>query len=485
MKYVKVMLLLLLGLGANAQTEMSLGEFNGIEVDVPLKLELIASDKAQAKTSKDINAYSFEIRNGVLEIGFKKGVPPSNEPLQIYFVTLKQIELNGAAQAETKEGSVIKAENLNIECNGAAKSNFKVEVKQLELESAGAAKITLSGTANVVNIELAGASKIYAATLKAKDLKLESAGASYFEVYASENLTIEAAGAAKGTYDGNPMTKNINVSGVANIVDASTGKNLSDERSNPDDTTRISLGKKKFIIIEEGEEITIEEDIEGEKQSKGTKKKDLKSVYTGFELGMGYLGSNQFGEALDDKYNFLKTDVSKSWFYGFNPLEGDLQLITNKLALTSGLGFEFQQLEFNTDRVLTANVSQVSADSGFKAMTKNRLYNFNISVPLLIKFAPRTAKSNNGFHMAVGVIGTYKAYSHLRLESTANGYEENIKVKDDFNLNPFRLTATARVGYGWFRAFANYNLTPYFNTANGNPDVRNITVGLTIIPLDL
>jgi hypothetical protein len=72
----------------------------------------------------------------------------------------------------------------------------------------------------------------------------------------------------------------------------------------------------------------------------------------------------------------------------------------------------------------------------------------------------------------------------MRLESTANGYNEKLEIRDDFNINPFRLTGTVRVGYGWFRAFANYNLTPYFNTSNGNPDVRTFTAGLTLVSFD-
>ncbi len=484
MKYVKVMLLMLLGLGAKAQSEVSLGDFTSIETSIPVNLQLISSDRAKAAHSKDVNAFSLEISNGVLEIGFKKGVPPSSEPLMIYFVSLKEIEISGAATVETQKGSSIKGESFELECSGAAKANLMVELKKLVVESAGASKITFEGSAEQANIELAGASKYYAANLKTKELKLESAGASTFEVFASEAITVEAAGAVKGTYYGNPITRNINVSGVSNIVDASTGKNLTDERSNPDDTTRISLGKKKFIIIEEGDDIRIEKDGEKKKDAE-EKKKELKSVYAGIELGMGSFTSNQLGTALPTAYDFLKTDVSKSWYTGINLYEADLQIVKNKLALTSGLGIEFQNMEFNTDRVLNANVNQISADSGLKAMTRNRLYNFNLSVPLLVKFAPRTAKSNNGFHIAAGVIGTYRAYTHLRLESTAMGYEEEIKIRDDFNTNPFRVSATVRVGYGWFRAFANYNLTPYFNTNNGNPDVRAFTAGLTIIPFDL
>ncbi len=485
MKYIKVMLLMLLGLGANAQTEVILGDFNAIEVEVPIQVKLIAADKAKASHTKDLNAYEFEIKNGVLEIELKKNVPSSSEPLLIYFVNLKQIELNGTASIASEKGSVIKGESLEIECNGSVKVNLNLEVKKLIIESSGVSKVTLAGNVDTANVELTGASKLYAADLKTKQFNLEASGASQFEVYASELLTVDASGASKGSYAGEPVTRKINVSGVANIVDANTGKSLKDERENHDDTTRIAFGKKKFIIIDEGDKITFEkDDEEGMNKLRKPRKKEMKGVYAGLELGMGGLTGNQLGKPIPTQYDFLKTDISESYFYGLNLLEKDLQLVHNKLALTTGMGIEFQTLEFNTDRILIPNISTVSADSGYKPMTRNRMYNFNISVPLMLKFAPITSKSKKGFHFAAGVIGSYKALSQLRLESTANGYNEKLEIRDDFNINPFRLTGTVRVGYGWFRAFANYNLTPYFNTSNGNPDVRAFTAGLTLVSFD-
>jgi hypothetical protein len=60
-------------------------------------------------------------------------------------------------------------------------------------------------------------------------------------------------------------------------------------------------------------------------------------------------------------------------------------------------------------------------------------------------------------------------------------------MRDDYSINPFRVQATARVGYGWFRAFANYSLTPYFKKDSGvagqeNPDIRVFSAGITLIP---
>ena len=300
---------------------------------------------------------------------------------------------------------------------------------------------------------------------------------------------MEAAGATKGVYNGNPSTKNINVAGISNVVDGSTGEQLKDDRNGEDgDTTKIRIGNKKVLIYEDGKELAIEQkDAKDDEKKKSNKKKPLKEVYSGFEVGMNTFTDNQMNFTMPAKYNFLDTKINKSWFYGINLMEGDLILIKNKLALTSGLGLEFQTFEFNTPRVLIPNSNVVMADSSSKALNRNRLYNFNFNVPLLLKFAPRTAKGRNGFHMAVGVIGTYKAYSHVKIESSADGYELEAKMRDDYNINPFRVQATARVGYGWFRAFANYSLTPYFKKDTGvagqeNPDIRVFSAGITLIP---
>ena len=183
MKYVKVMLLLLLGLGAKAQTEVNLGDFNAIEIEDPIQVKLIAADKAKASHSKDLNAYEFEIKGGVLEIELRKNLPASSEPLLIYFVNLNQLELNGTAAISTEKGSEIKGETFEIECNGAAKVNLNIAVKKLVIESSGVSKITLEGTADTAMVELTGASKFFASNLLTKQANLEASGASQFEIF--------------------------------------------------------------------------------------------------------------------------------------------------------------------------------------------------------------------------------------------------------------------------------------------------------------
>lgn len=485
MKWLKFAAITLLSVNVWAQSEISLSPFTSIELEAPVKLKLVGGELPKAKRNAGLASYSFKVNGAVLEIGLKEGESNNEEPILICFQELQGVKVNGVGAIEMEEGSKISSNTFTLLCNGASKTALTLDVKDLKVTASGATKLTLNGNADKVSLDLQGASKYYGAGLIAKQAMVKSSGASYFNVNASDNLAIEASGASKGIYGGSPTMRNINVSGNSDIVDANTGKRLADERENPGDTTRIKFGKKKVIIIDGDDEITIEENEDDEEDdifANGSGK--LKNVYAGFELGMGALTTNTLNFQMPADYKFMESNLGKSWFYGVNLLEGDMPIIKNKLAITSGLGMEFQNIEFNSDRILIPNVSILAADSGDKNLTRNRMYCYNINVPLLIKFAPRTKKSKDGFHAAVGVIGTFKAYNHLRIESSENGYKEEAKLKDDFNVNPFRVSVTARIGYGWFRAFANYSLTPFFNTANNNPDLRSFSAGITLIPFD-
>ncbi len=468
-----------------AYSQTNLPAFTGIEIDAPLKVQLIQSDVNKVETGSYGSKLELKVENNILHIENGGIGKDFSETVKIYYTQLNSVEINSTVEISTEEHSSINSETFRLECNGASKAKLNLNVKKLIIESNGASKMTLLGTADNAHIEMNGAAKLYASDLKCKDLSIEGTGASYFNVYASNSLLVEASGATKGVYSGNPLTKNINVSGVSKIVDANTGDQMSDERSGSGDTTRISIGNKKLIIIDKDQDITIKHDgnkNEDESKPKKAKKYALKHVYSGFELGVNNFATPKLDFNMAAPNDYLNCNVGKSWFYGINPFEKDIQIIKNKLAISSGFGFEFQHFELSNDKYLRPNVSGIISDSSADHLTRNRLYNFNINVPLLIKFAPRTQKSRNGFHIAVGLIGTYKAYSHTKLETSAKGFEQETTIRDDFNINPFRVAATMRVGYGWFRAFANYSLTPYFKQNNGNPDIRVFAAGITLIP---
>lgn len=468
---------------AQAQKEMKLAPFTSLVVDLPVHLTLVQGKEIKVTHPESLGGLKFKVKNEVLTIAVEGDEAPKFKDLTLYFESLNSIDATGAAVIQTGAGKVLEGESLEINCNGAVKTDLNIRVNKLIFKGEGACQSTWKGGATHASVELSGAGKYQAADLKTVETDLKAGGASKFEVNASESLMILAEGASKGDIYGNPSKRQIKLLGLSKVHDRKTGENLSDERQGGgDDTTRITLGKKKLIIIEEEKEKKYrdEDNQEGNKSGR-VRKYELKHVYTGVELGMNSFSRPGLNFSMPTGFDYLDCNSGSSWFIGLNILEGDLQLWKNRLALTSGLGFEVVNFNFRSDRILIPNANTVSADSGSLALIKNRLQNLNISVPLLVKFAPRMGKKRNGFHLAAGIIGSYTPGTQLVATSTALGYEQKVKVWDDFNVNPFRVVATFRAGYGWFRGFVNVGLTPYFRTNASNPDIRTFTAGITVV----
>jgi len=52
--------------------------------------------------------------------------------------------------------------------------------------------------------------------------------------------------------------------------------------------------------------------------------------------------------------------------------------------------------------------------------------------------------------------------------------------RGDYNLSPFKLDLTARLGYGSFGAFATYNLIPVFEDSATANKAHSLTAGITL-----
>jgi hypothetical protein len=252
--------------------------------------------------------------------------------------------------------------------------------------------------------------------------------------------------------------------------------NLPQIKNTPEgDTTRLKIGKRKFIIIDDDKK-------DNEKHAGETeKRRRMKHVYAGLETGVNALTTSNMSFAHGNEYKFLNTKLGSSWLYGINLFEIDGHIIKNKLAFTTGLGSQFSNYHFEGNSYITPNSDTLSSTDAGIALTKNKLYTYDINVPLLLKYAPGSKKdANGGFHFAIGAIVRYTATAKVVTETSARGSEERLTFKDDFNMNAFRVDGTIRVGYDKIKLFANYSLTPYFNNSKA-PDVRAFAAGIMFI----
>lgn len=107
----------------------------------------------------------------------------------------------------------------SLEVSGASSgivSNVKAD--SLELKASGASKIKIDGVAKELNADASGASTIDAENLKVEDADVEASGASNAIVSATNDLKIDASGASKISYTGEPANIKQDSSGASSVT---------------------------------------------------------------------------------------------------------------------------------------------------------------------------------------------------------------------------------------------------------------------------
>jgi hypothetical protein len=123
-----------------------------------------------------------------------------------------------------------------------------------------------------------------------------------------------------------------------------------------------------------------------------------------------------------------------------------------------------------------------------------------MTVPLIFEFQTNNKSRVNSFHIGLGVVGGLRIGTHtkVKFESKHASYQlidandpsqisptfvsgqQKMKEHSDFYLNPVKLDATARIGWGWINLFATYSLTPMFRE-NRAPELYPWSVGITLL----
>lgn len=461
--------------------ERSLPPFKRIEtsgiVHVILKKGEIALAKIEAD-EKRISNVKTEVINETLKVftegDFNNQQVYNDKELKniekievtVYYMELKSISASGTSSINNYD--TISGYILSVNVSGAGSADLLLNVDGLSTEVTGAGNVKLRGEAGTHNSKVSGAGSLDAFSLNTGTLELETTGAGNAKVNAIENLSIKASGASKVCYEGEAKNKNIQVEGVAGVTPSNYYI-----CTNGTDTTRVVFGRYKVLII--GDKTLKKDTTENEKE-----KEREYFHWAGIDLGVnGFLTpGNNFNPSAP--FSYLEIDYAKSIGLAINFLEKDLTIMKNRLVLGTGLGIDFQSYAFKNNTVLFPNKPAID---GYIDTTinydKSKLKTTWIQAPLLMQF--NTGKTNSkSFHIAAGLIGAYKFSSKAKFKYEKEGDTYKSKVKDDFHLNPFRLSATARAGIGSFNIFATYALNTLFEKDKG-PLLYPISFGVTLV----
>lgn len=202
--------------------------------------------------------------------------------------------------------------------------------------------------------------------------------------------------------------------------------------------------------------------------------------WEGIDFGVnGFLNpSRQI--ALPANYSFLELDFARSFSFAWNISQYNVHLYKNHINLVTGLGLEWNSYAFRQNMTLTPRNNTIAATVETVNFSKNKLKMTYVNMPLLLEFNTNAIDDDNSFHFAVGGTFGYNLFrNRLKQEYTIDGDEKDRKIKDDYNINPFRYAATARIGYGDYSLFANYSLSDVFRAGQG-PKMNHFSIGLHI-----
>lgn len=458
-------------MGAQEMQNREVKNFKRIEVSGAATVIYTQSDTLALKVEADnaeISNVHTNIEGDVLSIKAKGNF---THPYKIYVSanSLKHLTISGASKFSS--ANVLQVDSLSIDASGASAINLKVSATIVDATISGASSVTFEGNTKTLHSNVSGASTLKAYKLNAGVADIKASGASTAKVFAGDKINANATGSSTIKFKGDPKDVSAEASSASSIAKV-VGDESSKKSSSSNDSTTINFRKKQFVIINKDKdsdtEITVQTD-------------DDFHHWGGFAMGVnGWLSNNSFDMPKGQEY--MSLNYGKSLNFQLNPFEKDIHLYKNYINLVTGIGFEWNQYEFNNRTRLNPDSSYTfgTIDSsnvfGYK---KNRFKSTFVNVPLLLEFNT-SKKPNKAFHVAFGVIGGYKLGSRTRQILEKDGDEIRIIRKDDYNINPFRLNAHASLGYRNFTVFANYALTPLFERGKG-PELYPFTIGVKLV----
>ncbi len=449
-----------------AQTSVtrSVDAFTGINTSALVSIELKSGSPCAVTLEgeeESVKTIVTKVENGVLTIsqdGHSKSGPVN------VFVTisdLKSIDLGGPA---TLNGAaVITTDSVHIVGSGGSQMELRLNVNAVRVDLSGASSLKLCGNANRLSGEMNGASRLGSGCMEAKSADIETTGAAYASVTALETVKARASGASDIIIYGDPKNNDV-VSSGASSIETKSGSGIAD-------TTHVKIGGRNIDITEDPDERSARE-----------KKADDDDFETwgGMDFGVNGLMTYDNQLVMPEGLKPYELNYLKSYVFGFNMFQKNIHLYRNNLNLGTGIGLTWYHFNMRNSYSLQPNVDYTYAVFDSLDYSKNRLNVCYANVPLFLEFNSNNSDASHSFHIGAGAQFGYNIFKNkLKQKYELEGKTYKRKLKDDFNVNPFKVDLIGRIGYGNYTLFASYSLTQLFEKDKG-PALYPVTAGIHI-----
>lgn len=247
------------------------------------------------------------------------------------------------------------------------------------------------------------------------------------------------------------------------------GLNAQSDTTKPQSADTIKVGNMIIIKKNDGKEKKVEKDDDDDddngssveiKKRKEYKKSNVSTNWLILDLGFSNVNDQtNYGSAATQAFfpggtkdqldlrNGRSINVNV-WFFMQR-----VNIIKHVVNLKYGLGVEMNNYSFeksvryNTDPVTNITIDNIK-------YRKNKLAADYLTVPVMLdfNFAPKRKK---GYGFSAGVSAGYLYAARQKMKSEQNGKE---KVRSDFNLEPWKLSAIGELNLGVMRLYGSYAL---------------------------
>ena len=209
--------------------------------------------------------------------------------------------------------------------------------------------------------------------------------------------------------------------------------------------------------------------------------------WAGLDVGTIILTNDQRGTDFNE-YDYWQNDILSSSCLSVNFFEYKLPFFKQFIGLTTGLGYHLNTIGLRGNYRIQHNADTVFASQNlFQAYRMNVVNVHYFTIPLLFEIASGQ-RQKKSFYLNAGVVAGIRFASSTRQTGKyANGDRFNLMVNSRFNLMPYSLEATVRMGYSHFGLFASYGLTRLFKegkTVDVFPLRAGITLNISVLDFD-
>ena len=507
------LVLLLFTLGVMAQNgnknvitqTREVGAFDGLNITGIFKVIFTQGEPQSVKLETNeilMDKVKTEINGGILTLSTKGSfINPSKMNVYITAKDLKSLEMSGASKFTAT--NKINTSKLKVELSGITAAMLSADATTVKCDISGVGKLDLEGSGDQLTADISGTAKLIASKFEVKDAKVDASGVGSATINATKSISLDASGASNIKYmpHDNLEIKSKDASGAARISRLG-GETTTDDNTqvkvNTDvfteinthgDSTKVRIGKLNLEVID-GPQTQVSlgrnkliVDENGKVQFSKNKRIDsFHSHWTGLYVGVsGYLTPNgNLDPSVHD--NFMSLNLIKSTNIQINLFEQNLKLGSNT-GFVTGLGIDWRNYRFeHRNLVLKPRTEYFDGTlDPTNLYIKSKLVVYYLTVPLLFEFQTNRFTNRNSFHIAGGISSGLRIRSHSKVKYKTNEPRTMLgKDFDDFNLNPFKLDATALIGWGKINLYGTYALIDMFKVNKG-PELRPFSVGLRLV----